>query len=109
MTKLERQAVEKVVMQLLLKGYSRNQIVEELELNHGYNTSGGQQLYYQTMKKLADNNKLEMIELKAEYLEKYYDLYRKALSNGELKTALAILDSIVKLQGLSYILITLVL
>ena len=84
------------------KGWSFKKIADELMENHGYKTkSNCDAVIRKVIKSFRPEIEEDIEDLRGEYVEMYKDLYYTAKYDGETKTALSILDSIVKLQGLA--------
>lgn len=93
---------EKLIYEWLMKGWSHKKIADELMENHGYKTkSNCDAVIRKVIKSFRPEIEEDIEDLRGEYVEMYKDLYYTAKYDGETKTALSILDSIVKLQGLA--------
>ena len=93
--------VDKDILEKLLDGWTPFQIVEYLMENWDFVTvSNCKKRIDNVQKRMMVHNKTELDEKIALYKQQYYDIYQKARSNAEYKTANLILDSLVKLEGL---------
>lgn len=93
--------VDKDILEKLLDGWTPFQIVEYLMENWDFVTvSNCKKRIDNVQKRMMVHNKTELDEKIALYKQQYYDLYQKARSAAEYKTANLILDSLVKLEGL---------
>ena len=93
--------VDKDILEKLLDGWTPFQIVEYLMENWDFVTvSNCKKRIDNVQKRMMVHNKTELEEKIALYKQQYYDIYQKARSNAEYKTANLILDSLVKLEGL---------
>lgn len=93
--------VDKDILEKLLDGWTPFQIVEYLMENWDFVTvSNCKKRIDNVQKRMMVHNKTELNEKIALYKQQYYDIYQKARSNAEYKTANLILDSLVKLEGL---------
>ena len=102
-TQSEEAEQEKLVYELMMNGLTTVQLVKVLIEQHGYQERNARRLIYKVNKsfKIQDEEEKEM--LKDKYVEMYHNLFQKAESIEEFKTANTILNSIVKLQGLDVI------
>ena len=92
--------VEKVIYELLIKGWTQTRISEVLMRDHGFpDEPHCKNAVYRVISKFKENNDIDIDDLKAQYLEMYMKLYSDSVDVNK-KTAKEILDSIVKLQGL---------
>lgn len=95
-----KKTVEKVIYELLIKGWTQTRISEVLMRDHGFpDEPHCKNAVYKVISKFKDNNDIDIDDLKAQYLEMYMKLYSDSVDVNK-KTAKEILDSIVKLQGL---------
>ena len=93
--------VDKDILEKLLDGWTPFQIVEYLMENWDFVTvSNCKKRIDNVQKRMMVHNKTELDEKIALYKQQYYDIYQKARSAAEYKTANLILDSLVKLEGL---------
>lgn len=100
-SKIFIEEVDKDILEKLLDGWTPFQIVEYLMENWDFVTvSNCKKRIDNVQKRMMVHNKTELEEKIALYKQQYYDLYQKARSNAEYKTANLILDSLVKLEGL---------
>lgn len=95
-----KKTVEKVIYELLIKGWTQTRISEVLMRDHGFpDEPHCKNAVYKVISKFKENNDIDIDDLKAQYLEMYMKLYSDSVDVNK-KTAKEILDSIVKLQGL---------
>lgn len=95
-----KKTVEKVIYELLIKGWTQTRIAEVLMRDHGFpDEPHCKNAVYKVISKFKENNDIDIDDLKAQYLEMYMKLYSDSVDVNK-KTAKEILDSIVKLQGL---------
>ena len=95
-----KKTVEKVIYELLIKGWTQTRISEVLMRDHGFpDEPHCKNAVYRVISKFKENNDIDIDDLKAQYLEMYMKLYSDSVDVNK-KTAKEILDSIVKLQGL---------
>lgn len=100
-SKIFIEEVDKDILEKLLDGWTPFQIVEYLMENWDFVTvSNCKKRIDNVQKRMMVHNKTELDEKIALYKQQYYDLYQKARSAAEYKTANLILDSLVKLEGL---------
>ena len=100
-SKIFIEEVDKDILEKLLDGWTPFQIVEYLMENWDFVTvSNCKKRIDNVQKRMMVHNKTELNEKIALYKQQYYDIYQKARSNAEYKTANLILDSLVKLEGL---------
>lgn len=100
-SKIFIEEVDKDILEKLLDGWTPFQIVEYLMENWDFVTvSNCKKRIDNVQKRMMVHNKTELEEKIALYKQQYYDIYQKARSAAEYKTANLILDSLVKLEGL---------
>ena len=100
-SKIFIEEVDKDILKKLLDGWTPFQIVEYLMENWDFVTvSNCKKRIDNVQKRMMVHNKTELEEKIALYKQQYYDIYQKARSAAEYKTANLILDSLVKLEGL---------
>ena len=100
-SKIFIEEVDKDILEKLLDGWTPFQIVEYLMENLDFVTvSNCKKRIDNVQKRMMVHNKTELEEKIALYKQQYYDIYQKARSAAEYKTANLILDSLVKLEGL---------
>jgi hypothetical protein len=99
-TKVQQAGMEQIVYKLIMNGISYRNVKKELMDNHGYTDCNAEKIYMKVINSFKIKNKQEQEDLRITYLEMYLSLYNDAVANRETVTAKAILDSIVKLQGL---------
>ena len=100
-SKIFIEEVDKDILEKLLDGWTPFQIVEYLMENWDFVTvSNCKKRIDNVQKRMMVQNKTELEEKIALYKQQYYDIYQKARSAAEYKTANLILDSLVKLEGL---------
>lgn len=102
-TKLEQSNMEQKVYELLMNGNSYRNILKYLMEKYQYSKPNAEKIYLKVIRSFKVSDKVEQEDLINKYIEMYTDLYNTAVINKETKTAQSILDSIVKLQGLSVI------
>lgn len=102
-TKLEQSNMEQKVYELLMNGNSYRNILKYLIEKHEYTKPNAEKIYLKVIRSFKVTDKVEQEDLINKYIEMYTDLYNTAVINKETKTAQSILDSIVKLQGLTVI------
>lgn len=92
--------VLKEMYQLFLQGYSNRKLRDWLWEEKGYGEAQG----YNILRKFKESFKSELEndikQDKAEVLERYEDLYAKAIEGGQIKIAKEVNDAIMKLKGL---------
>lgn len=101
LTKLEQLDIEKTIYKWMLEGLSPKKIIIRLMEEYDYKTETNcRKVIDKVNKSFLTTQKAEQEELRSKYIELHLDIYKRAIENGELKTANSILDSITKLQGL---------
>lgn len=100
-TKLQVKEAQKIIYELMMKGYSNYKMVEYLVSNGIYYTESAAAKSIDTFnKKLYKAADKDLANLKQKYLEQYEDLYAKCIEAKDRKNAIAALNAITKLQGL---------
>lgn len=100
-TQVELAIIRKEIYDKLIAGYTNRDIVTYLRDKGTFNSDSTALYHIQEVKKEFLLNVEKDLELKREeYIAKYMSLYKDSKELGELKDAKAILDSLVKLEGL---------
>lgn len=100
-TRLQVEAAQKIIYELMMKGYSNYKMVNYLIENNIYKTDGAARKAIEVFNKtLYKNSEKDLDKLKQKYIEQYEDLYLKCIESKDRKTAATILNYICKLQGL---------
>ena len=101
-TELEFSNRVDIVNKMLLEGYSQHEIF--LKANDEYEWNVSDRQLYRYIEKCAELRKKvfskEREELLLDHVAKRNELYKKALKNERVDTALRVLDSLAELQGL---------
>lgn len=96
--------VDKYILQKLIEGNTPFSMVQDLMDNWEFKTIDNAKKRIRTVvERMKVENKQEIEDKIALYKEQYYDLFKQAKENGETKVANGILDSLVKLEGLTTI------
>lgn len=101
-TAVELAVIKKDIYDKLIAGYTNRDLVNYFREKSTFNTDAIALYHIQEVKKEFLLNIEEDLRLKREeYIAKYMALYKDSKEFGEIKDAKAILDSLVKLEGLT--------
>lgn len=95
--------IEKEIITKICEGYSATLLIDYLMKHWDFKTESNCRRYIDNaQKKIMTSNSLEDINFKIDkYKEMYLNLYNQAYGAAEWKTANAVLDSLVKIEGLN--------
>lgn len=100
-TKLQVKEAQKIIYELVMKGYSNYKMINYLVDNNIYNTESAASkainIFNKSLYKKVDK---DLDNLKAKYIEQYEDLYAKCIEAKDRKNAITVLANLSKLQGL---------
>ena len=100
-TKLQVAEAQKIIYDLIMKGYSNWKMIDYLFDNNIYQTKSAAAKAIDTFnKKLYKTAEKDLDNLKAKYIEQYEDLYAKCIEAKDRKNAITVLANLSKLQGL---------
>ena len=100
-TKLQVAEAQKIIYDLIMKGYSNWKMIDYLFDNNIYQTKSAAAKAIDTFnKKLYKTADKDLDNLKAKYIEQYEDLYAKCIEAKDRKNAITVLANLSKLQGL---------
>lgn len=100
-TKLQVAEAQKIIYDLMMKGYSNWKMVDYLFDNNIYQTKSAAAKAIDTFnKKLYKTAEKDLANLKAKYIEQYEDLYAQCIAAKDRKNAIAVLANLSKLQGM---------
>jgi hypothetical protein len=99
--KAETNGHELFVLQLMIDGYSVQDIVKHMMSNMGYVTqSNCMRVIHKAYKIIRQNSESEAQAAKEKYSAMYLQLYKKTLEAKDYKNSIKAIDSLAKLQGL---------
>lgn len=100
-TKLQVKEAQKIIYELVMKGYSNYKMINYLVDNNIYNTESAASkainIFNKSLYKKVDK---DLDNLKSKYIEQYEDLYAKCIEAKDRKNAITVLANLSKLQGL---------
>ena len=100
-TRLQVEAAQKIIYELMMKGYSNYKMVNYLIENNIYKTDGAARKAIEVFNKtLYKNSEKDLSKLKQKYIEQYEDLYKKCIDAKDRKTAATVLAHLTKLHGM---------
>lgn len=100
-TKLQVAEAQKIIYDLIMKGYSNWKMIDYLFDNNIYQTKSAAAKAIDTFnKKLYKTAEKDLDNLKVKYIEQYEDLYAKCIEAKDRKNAITVLANLSKLQGL---------
>ena len=100
-TKLQVAEAQKIIYDLIMKGYSNWKMIDYLFDNNIYNTKSAAAKAIDTFnKKLYKTAEKDLDNLKQKYIEQYEDLYLKCIEAKDRKTAATVLAHLTKLNGM---------
>ena len=98
--KQEMARVETAVLNWIVQGASVSNIIRDLKAFHGFKSDVNcRRVISKVTKRLQDNNEADLEKARAVYRQRYEDLYQKAVLDGRINDARAILDSMAKIDG----------
>lgn len=100
-TKLQQLAIEKLIYELLIAGWTNQHIVDKLIEEEGYKYDNAWKQIVKVTKALKPKVAEEVEDIKLRYIDMYLDIYSRAVDSMDLKAANAILANLTKLQGLA--------
>ena len=100
-TKLQVAEAQKIIYDLMMKGYSNWKMVDYLFDNKIYQTKSAAAKAIDTFnKKLYKTAEKDLDALKTKYIEQYEDLYAKCVEAKDRKNAITVLANLTKLHGM---------
>lgn len=100
-TKLQVAEAQKIIYDLMMKGYSNWKMIDYLYDNKIYQTKSAAAKAIDTFnKKLYVTAEKDLANLKAKYIEQYEDLYAQCIAAKDRKNAITVLANLSKLQGM---------
>ena len=100
-TKLQVKEAQKIIYELVMKGYSNYKMINYLVDNNIYNTESAASkainIFNKSLYKKVDK---DLDNLKVKYIEQYEDLYAKCIEAKDRKNAITVLANLSKLQGM---------
>lgn len=100
-SKVYIEEIDKYILDLLLKGLTPMQMIDKLMTEYEFNTVANCRRRIATVvNKMVIEGQQEKEEKIALYKNQFYDLYQQAKEASEYKSANAILQNLVKLDGL---------
>lgn len=99
---LESEKRIREVLELIKRGYQRNEIYDALSEKYGVGNQQSWEYYHDALVLMSENEPLEEFanQVRMEQIERITNLYKEAREKNNMKAALSALDMLNKIHGL---------